>query len=647
MLTDPSPSPAVDIPRLERGLRRANLPALLMVLYQLTGDRRWLEPPYRPHARFGMDPNDSGGFSEEIQEEIRSAARDAIVDWNRGLAPADPRPTGELLVQMMSLVVSEDVPADYEPMLAQQMGFGEQVATGPIDLNGRPDFRVVVIGAGLGGLMTALRLKQAGIPFDVLEMSDHVGGVWWANRYPGAGVDTPSYLYSFSFFPQNWPTFFARRDDVVRYIENFVDHYELGSHIEFETEVTGARWDETEQRWSLTVRSADGRESIRQAPVVVSSVGIFSRPKVPDLPGLDSFEGPIFHSARWPDGLSLEGRHVALVGTGASAMQILPQIVDQAEHITVYQRSPAWVIPVSNYFDEVPEDLHWLFENVPFYYGWYRFSLAWTFNDKLHPTLQVDPDWEHPERSVNRTNDRHRARFTEYIEAELDGRPDLLAKCLPDYPAWGKRMLIDNGWYAALRRDNVELITEGVSEILPHGVRTTGGTERPADIIAMSTGFHTTQYLFPMSVIGRDGVDLREHWNDDDARAYLGIGSPGFPNLFFVYGPNTNGSGGSFLAWSESQVGYIIQLIVGMVDRGLGAIEPKVEVHDRYNEEVDAAHARMIWTHPGLTTYYRNSRGRVVVNVPWTVLEYWSRLRHVDFDDYVTEPVHEPSGSSR
>jgi 4-hydroxyacetophenone monooxygenase len=312
----------------------------------------------------------------------------------------------------------------------------------------------------------------------------------------------------------------------------------------------------------------------------------------------------------------------------------------------VFQRSPAWVIPVSNYFDTVPEDLHWLFERVPYYFGWYRFSLSWTFNDKLHPTLQIDPAWEHPERSISRVNDRHRVRFTEYIAAQLADRPDLLAKCVPHYPPWGKRMLIDNGWYTALKRDDVELITEGVTEITPDGVRTASGTERPADVIVLSTGFHTSQYLFPMTITGRDGVDLREHWEDDNARAYLGIASPGFPNLFFVYGPNTNGSGGSFLAWSENQVSYIMQLLTAMIETGLGAIEPRQQVHDAYNAEVDAAHERMIWTHPGFSTYYRNSRGRVVVNVPWTVLGYWQRLRHADLGDYETEPARESSRPS-
>ncbi len=645
MLTEPIPRGDMDTGRLDRGLRSANLPALLMVLHQLTGDRAWLQDPYRPARRLGMDPNDSGGFSGQVQDEIRAAAREAILAWDAGRPPAAPQPSGELLVQMMSLIVSEEVPAEYGPMMAAQMGFaGSDVPPAP-DTRRRPDFRVTVIGAGLGGLMAALRLKQAGIPFRVLELGDHAGGVWWANHYPGAGVDTPSYLYSFSFFPQNWPGFFARRDDVVRYVDSFIEHFGLAPYIDYDSEVTTAHWDSAAQRWTLDIRSGDGRVRQVETSAVISAVGIFSRPKVPDLPGLDRFEGPAFHSARWPRDLDVTGKRVALVGTGASAMQILPRIAGRAASVTVFQRSPAWVIPVSNYFDTVPEDLHWLFEHVPYYFGWYRFSLSWTFNDKLHPTLQIDPAWEHPERSISRVNDRHRERFTAYIASQLADRPDLLAKCVPHYPPWGKRMLIDNGWYAALKRDDVELITEGVAQITPHGVRTASGTERPADVIALSTGFHTSQYLFPMTVTGRDGVDLREHWEDDNARAYLGIASPGFPNLFFVYGPNTNGSGGSFLAWSENQVNYIMQLLAAMIEADLGAIEPRADVHDAYNAEVDAAHERMIWTHPGFSTYYRNSRGRVVVNVPWTVLGYWQRLRHADLADYETEPVRQTLGA--
>lgn len=634
MIEFPTPDPRIDAVALRTALAAANMPALLMVLYQLTGDERWLSAPYCPVQRLGMDPNDSGGFPEDVQREIQQAAFDAVLAWSHGKPAAVQRPAGERLVQMMSLIVSEPVPPEYEVMLAEQMGFVDH-AEKPPGSAADPEFSVVVIGAGLGGLMTAIKLTQAGIKFTVLEKSDHAGGVWWANDYPGAGVDTPSYLYTFSFFPRNWPTYFARRDEVVRYIDEVVAHFALAPSIQLGVDVTSLKFDEGAQKWTLHAIRA-GKPVVFKANAVISAVGIFSQPKLPELPGMEDFQGPIFHSARWPRGLDVTGKNVTLVGTGASAMQILPAIVDKAKSVKVFQRNPAWVIPISNYFDAVPQSVHWLIDHVPYYYAWYRFSLSWTFNDKLHPTVQIDPEWAHPERSVNSVNDRHRIAFTGYILQQLADRPDLQPKCIPDYPAWGKRMLIDNGWYAALKRPHVELLTESVTAITKHGVVSASGQEHRSDVIVFSTGFHANRYLFPLKVEGLDGRDLREVWEDDNARAYLGVTAPGFPNLFFVYGPNTNGSGGSFLAWSESQVGYIVQLIQAMAEKGLATVEPRQDLHDAYNAKVDAAHARMIWTHPGFTTYYKNARGRVVVQVPWRVVDYWQLLREARLEDFVT-----------
>ncbi|HWE55737.1 MAG TPA: NAD(P)/FAD-dependent oxidoreductase [Acidimicrobiales bacterium] len=642
MMKTPVPDPTMDLGMLSQAVAAANLPTLLMVLFQLTGDRRWLEDPYRPSRRFGMDPNDSGGFPDAIADEIRAEAHLAISKWATGTPAAVPNPSGELMKLMMSLVVSEEVPPEYEPMMAVQMGFAAQRNVAPCPVP--DDFRVVVIGAGLGGLMSAIRLEEAGIPYVVLERFDHAGGVWWANHYPGAGVDTPSYLYSFSFFPRNWSTYFAKRDELVAYVDDLIDHYDLAGKIRYGVEVRGGEFNESKQRWFLRTTDAEGHEETIEARAVISSVGVFSQPKTPDLPGMADFEGAVFHSARWPDDLDVTGKRVALVGTGASSMQILPAIVDRAESIDVFQRSPGWVSPVSNYFEPVPAPVHWMMENVPFYYAWYRFSLAWTFNDKLHPTLQIDPDWPDFEHTISAVNDRHRRMYTEYLMKELDGRPDLQEKCLPDYPPWGKRMLIDNGWYAALRQPHVELFAEEVVAITPGGLVGKSGVERPADVIVYSTGFEATRFLLPMELRGRDGIELRDYWEDDNAKAYLGICTPNFPNLFFVYGPNTNGSGGSFLAWSESQVDYIVQLLQAMVEQGIGTLEPRPDLHEAYNREVDEAHSRMIWTHPRLTTYYRNSRGRVVVNNPWRVVDTWHRLRHAALDEYITEPTTERVG---
>jgi 4-hydroxyacetophenone monooxygenase len=321
-------------------------------------------------------------------------------------------------------------------------------------------------------------------------------------------------------------------------------------------------------------------------------------------------------------------------------MQVVPAIADKVSQVTVFQRSPQWVGPCAEYFAPVPEDVHYLMDHVPYYQAWYRFRLAWVFNDRVHPSLQIDPQWEHSGRSLNAVNDGHRRYFTRYLEGQLADRPELIEKCLPQYPPFGKRMLLDNGWFAALKRDNVELLTEGVDSITNRGVVSQSGDEVETDVVVFSTGFETTRYLQPIEFVGRGGKPLRDIWGDDDATAYLGITVPGFPNLFLMYGPNTNsGAGGSYFFIGESQGRYIIDVITKMIERGIGAVECRAEAHDGWVNEVDEAHSKMVWSHPGMTTYYRNKRGRVVNNSPYRVVDYWLKTHDAELADFVTEPA--------
>jgi 4-hydroxyacetophenone monooxygenase len=649
-LRPPLPGADLDVRRLRAALTEANLPTLLMVLFQLTGERAWLQPPYRPTRPRGMDDHDDGGFTPAVQQTIREAAASAIADWAAGAPPVVPAPTGDLLLEMMQCSVAEDVPADYVPMTAAEMGFAPaRPAPEPVtDPDGAPaQHPVAVIGAGFSGLVAAIRLREAGVPFVVFERADDVGGVWRDNRYPGAGVDTPSHLYSLSFFPRNWSVHFPKRDEVLTYVRDLAEHFDLRPSIRFGTEVLGARFDEDARRWEITTRDRSGAESTCTAHSVITAVGIFSEPKEPPLRGRNTFAGPVLHSARWPEDLDVTGQRVAVVGTGASAMQIVPAVADRVAQLTVFQRSSQWAAPAANYFRPVPPGLRWLFAHVPFYREWYRFRLAWTFNDKVHPTLRKDPDWPHPERSLNATNDRHRAFYAAYIADQLDGRDDLLGRAVPDYPPYGKRMLIDNGWFAALRKPNVELVADSVTSLTPTGVRTSAGTEYPVDTVVLCTGFHTSEFLRGIDIRGRGGRSLTEDWNGDDARAYVGIMTPGYPNLFFLYGPNTNGAGGSFLPMAESQVGYVVGLITAAVRAGGGTVEPREDRFEDYNRRMDDLHDQMVWTHPGMDTYYRNRRGRVVVNRPWSVVEYWRLTLRADPDDYVWEPANAPSGHDR
>jgi 4-hydroxyacetophenone monooxygenase len=277
----------------------------------------------------------------------------------------------------------------------------------------------------------------------------------------------------------------------------------------------------------------------------------------------------------------------------------------------------------------------WLLYNLPFYAAWYRFGLFWRFSDSLHRSLHKDPEWPHPARSLNKRNERHRIELTEYIESELDHDAELIAKCLPDYPPFGKRILVDNGWFKTLLRDNVELEVEPIARVEKNGIALRDGRAIEFDVIIIATGFQASGMLGDMAIRGREGRLLAEQWQGNDPRAYLGMAAPHFPNLFFLYGPNTNlGHGGSIIFQAECQVRYIVGCIAQMLEQGVSSIDCREDVHDAYNAKVDAAHENMIWTHPGMATYYRNASGRVVTNSPWRLVDYWGMTRVPDFADY-------------
>jgi len=627
-MAEPRPEAVPQRAVLADAMEHANLPSLVAVLYQLTGDRRYLADPYRPTRSRGMEDNDPGGFGPEVQAEIRAAAVDAVLAWASGRPPAVPAPTGDALLELIELAVGEPVPPEYEAMASEDMGFTVPKApTAPPS-----DFRVVVIGAGVSGMLAAIRLAEAGIDHVVLEKNADVGGTWLENAYPGAGVDTPSHLYSYSFAPRRWSTHFGKRDEVLTYLRDVADAHDLREVIRFGTEVASAVY--RDQRWIVTTAAGE----TLTADAVITAVGQLNRPKIPPLPGLDAFRGPLFHSARWPADLDVTGKRVVVVGTGASAMQIVPAIAERAGHVTVFQRSPQWAAPNDVYFSPIDDAASLLMEHVPFYRRWYRTRLSWNTGDRVHASLQKDPRWEHGDRSVNAVNDGHRRVFTRYVESELAGRADLVAKALPDYPPFGKRMLLDNGWYAALRRDDVDLVTAPVTAVTPTGVRAQDGTETAADVVVLCTGFEAQKPLWPLSITGRDGLTIADVWGPDDADAHLGITVSGFPNLFLTCGPGTVlGHGGSYITIAECQVRYIVEALVGMVENRLGAVEVLPEVHADYAARHDAAHAAMIWTHPGMRNWYRNPAGRVVCALPWRIVDYWGMTRHVDWNEFAVE----------
>lgn len=626
---------------LRAALVQANVPTLLMVLVHLTGEHRYLEDPFLVSRGRGLDVNDSGGLPPEVCAMVIEDAFHALRRWRHQGCPELAPLACTTISAMMAACVGEPVAAEYVPMMIEQTGWQPAVLLddeGGAEDTERPftECTAIVIGAGMAGILAGIRLGAAGVDYKVFEKNADLGGTWFENIYPGCGVDTPGHLYSYSFEPWTWAREYPERREVQVYLRHCADKYGVTPRIRLETEVLAAVWDNAAQTWQVRARAADGTETVLTASVLLSAVGQLNRPAVPTLPGVEIFAGPVCHTAVWPEDLDITGKRVAVVGTGASAMQLVPAIVDAAREVTVYQRSPQWASPNEHYRRITSVESALLFEQVPFYQRWYRFRLFWMFNDKVHPMIQKDPDWPHPERAVNAANDKTRAFLTSYIRAELGERSDLLDDVLPTYPPFAKRMLQDCGWYSTMTRDDVVLCTDRIEHVDRDSVVTADGTRREADVLVFATGFQSRRMLHPMHVQGRNGLTLREVWGDDDAAAFLGITVPGFPNLFCLYGPNTNpGHGGSVVFQVECQVNYLVEALCAMEEKGAASIEVRREVYDQYIEAVDAAHDRMIWTHPGMDVWYRNARGRVVTNTPWRFIDYWRMTREPDLSDYL------------
>lgn len=624
-----------DSAQFKEAVALANIPTLLMTLVQMSGEGRWLEPPYRPGRSVGMGDNDTGGLPENIQQEIRDAALAAILAWRAGTPLAIPDPSPDMLVDMLSVAMGEEIPAKYGRFTAELFGHRAPEAK-PVEVPA--GFHVVVIGAGVSGLCAGVNLKAAGVPFTILENGDNVGGVWRENHYPGAGVDTPNHLYSFSFAKYDWPMYFALRDDLHKYLQHIATEFDLLPNIRLNTHVDRTVYDEATQLWTVAFTRPDGSTGTLTANVVISAAGIFNPPVWPNIAGLKTFAGPCFHTAEWRDDVDLTGKRVAIIGNGASCMQIGPEIQNTVASLTIFQRSPHWAAPFPQFRKQVPDALRFLFREVPLYQAWYRAKLGWTFNDRVHATLQKDPDWPHPERSLNATNDAHRVYYTRYLTEELVDRPDLLDKVLPTYPPFGKRMLMDNGWYRMLRNPKVHLVDERIDHVDAHAVHTTDGVAHAADVLVVATGFDVLNFINTYEVVGRGGQTLRDAWDGDNAQAYLGTVVPGFPNFFTLYGPNLQpGHGGSLIVVVEMQVRFIMDVLRQMVTVGAGAVDCKPEVHAEYNRKVDAAHANMVWSHPGMTTYYRNPRGRIVVNGPFLNVDFYEMTRQARLGDFRLE----------
>ena len=619
-------------------LAEAEVPPLLPALAYATGDLSLLRDDLRPDPLTFSLPQ--GGLTEAQLSVARQRALEALIRFRDSGCRVAPPPSDVDVLRIMEFAVGGSGMDEYLPLLEEELAHRHEDRRAPqwrkADVAPDARFEVLVIGAGMSGILAAHRLKQAGVDVLVVDKNEDVGGTWFENTYPGCRVDNPNHNYSYSFAQRHdWPYFYSTQDVLLEYFRDCADRWGLRENLRFRTEVLSATWSEDEGLWEVVVAGEGGGQEVLRARAVVSAVGQLNRPRFPEIAGRESFAGPAFHSARWQSEVELEGRRVAVIGTGASAMQFVPEIADRVGHLTVYQRTPAWMGPTPEYHQPVPEALQWLYQHVPSYSEWNRFCIFWRMGDGALEGVRVDPSWKAGECSVSEANDLVRLMLTEYIEAEFADRPDLRSVVVPGYPPGAKRMIRDNGvWARALKRENVDLVTDPISRIEADGVVTADGRKREADVLIYGTGFQASSFLTPMKVIGRDGVDLHEHWAGD-ARAYLGITVPGFPNFFCLYGPNTNiVINGSIIYFSECGVRYILACVRRLLEAGGSALEVRKEVHDAFNRAVDEENRRMAWGVSSVSSWYKNDFGRVSQNWPFTLLEYWQRTREIDDHEY-------------
>ncbi|TCN53649.1 4-hydroxyacetophenone monooxygenase [Rhodococcus sp. SMB37] len=633
-----------DYPDFEEQLRSAvqvaELPSLLPAVAHLTGDHTILRDELRPGVHptpLGLEPQ--GGLSNENQELGRTLAFRALRDWHRAGRPAAPDYRPEDMQALMEFVTGP-VDADYLSLFLGQLGVD---AKGPgwtlEDVRPDREFRVVVIGAGMSGLVAAHRLDEAGVPFTVLERNADVGGVWLENDYPGCQLDTSNFCYSYSFAQHaGWRYQYSRRDSILEYFRDFADTQSLRRHIRFRSEVSAATFDEEEGIWRLTVRdTADGSVNTIEAHAVISAVGQLNRPAFPTTPGRESFAGDSWHTARWNHDVDLSGKRVAVVGTGASAFQVVPEIAEKAEKVVLFQRTPPWIMPTPSYHAELAPGLRWLLREVPGYHRWFRFLQFWVGVEGRRRYALVHPAWDKPG-SVSEDNYSLRCALEAYLEREFDDRPDLLAHVVPDYPPYAKRMLRDDGrWASTLKRDDVELVTEPITEITPQGLVTADGSSHEVDVIIYGTGFRASEFLVPMEVAGHGGARLHDVWGGEP-RANMGITVPGFPNFFLLYGPNTNlVVNGSIVLFSEAEVDYVMACLRRLFEADARTIECRPEALESFYERVDAASAAMAFGVEGVHSWYKSSSGRVSQNWPLSTLEFWQRTRGPDPSEYVLD----------
>ncbi|MCB9642677.1 MAG: NAD(P)/FAD-dependent oxidoreductase [Myxococcales bacterium] len=479
------------------------------------------------------------------------------------------------------------------------------------------DFPIAIIGAGFAGMGMGIRLKQEGIhSFTIFEAADEVGGTWRENTYPGCACDVPSLLYSYSFEQSSrWSRMFGEQGEIWEYMKTCVDKFGLRSHIRFRSRVISLEFQEDRGLWRLETED----KQVSWARVVISGTGGLSKPAFPSIEGMERFEGPQFHSAQWDHDVSLQGKRVAVIGTGASAIQVIPSIVDQVASLKVFQRSPAWVMPKAD--RPISRFEQGLYRLIPPLQWAYRSMIYWWMEMRGLAFVKYPKLLEYAQKQA-----------LEHIASAIHD-PALREKLTPSYKMGCKRILISNDYYPALAKEHVEVVTEAIDSIQPHSVRTADGREHEVDVILYCTGFRVMDFLAPMTVVGLEGKELNELWQEQGIETLHGIAVSGFPNFYLLVGPNTGLGHNSIIFMIESQVRYILQCIERLRTKGGRYLDLRPESQHSFQEEVSQRTENTIWK-SGCRSWYLTEDGKNYTLWPGYTFEYWWKTRRLRPKDY-------------
>jgi 4-hydroxyacetophenone monooxygenase len=647
---------------------REHLPAapsnqLLLSAVHVTGDASLLD---RYADRVGgnsvlrtlLDPSDHPQDSPKARAELIELLIGTLsrADQPDYLSVQDLRDLN-LLGRMSDLAAGVPVPGGQLAMNLEQAGFvPDQRAITPTKTPGKT-LTLAIIGAGMTGLDAAVKAADRGFDFEVYEMESGVGGLWWSQTYPGVAVDTPSMYYSLSWeAAPDWSRFFPLGKEYRAYLARIAEKYELTDHLHFNSKVTRMEWLDAEQVWELTiVSSADHATRTVRAAAVITGAGHLNRPKYPDVAGRGSFAGESVHTARWRD-VGLAGKRVAVVGVGAAGVQVIANIAGAVDHLTVYQRQPHWISPNTLGDGLVSDSERWLRRHLPYYRQWSRLAIFAQVNFFSYRMNLVDEEWRkgHP-MSISPENHILLQISLKYINDTFGEGSELAKKLTPDFAFGAKRPVRDpgdfepGGYYYALSRPHVDLVTSGIARVVPEGIVTADGNLTELDVIIWATGM-TLDWLSPIQIVGRDGVILNDVWADNNPRTYLGGTVPGFPNLFVNDGPNTGvatgGVGHNFM--TETVDHFIFECLQLMVENGAASIEVTREAHDAHNEQIEEVMRGLIWTHEhGADTYYRNQAGRIILPSPFPPEVFWGMSQRPDAANFVLRTRASLEGAAR